>query len=589
VLVGGGSLARKAFSDQAKKDLVRGELVSLPILLVLLVVLFAGVVAAGIPLVVAVVAIAGGLLLLLGVSELTSITEYSINIVTMLGLGLAVDYSLLLVNRFREERGAGLGVHAAIRRMSETAGRTVLYSGLTVAACLLGLLLFAEAFVRSFAYGGVGVVLVGAVAALTLVPALLAIVGHRIKPARLGTGASPVGESRLFRLSRLVQRVAPLIIVLVVAGLVAGALPFARAELANSGIETLPRDSEPRRLYDLVTQRFQGGSAAEPVSILAETRFDSEALTGYTDRLRRQPGVVSAQAVPLTTNLTLLQVTPEGTSQGRIARDLVHTVRDRHGDLDVPFRTWVTGSAAFLVDYRASLAERLPWALGLMVLATLVLLFLMTGSVVVPLKAVLMAALSLGASFGVMVWVFQDGHLAGLLGFDPVGNIDVTLPVLIGVFAFGLSMDYEIFLLSRIKEAWDETGDSDLSVAVGVARTGRIITAAAVLITVVFLGFAASDLLTIKQAGVGMAVAVVLDATVVRLLLVPATMKVMGRWNWWAPGPLARLHRRYGLREADAPAVPPAPRITVGTATGAAPAEGVPAPGLIGAGEGRRT
>jgi RND superfamily putative drug exporter len=561
VVVGGGALARAAFSDQAKRDMVRGELVSLPILLVLLVVLFAGVIAAGIPLVVAVVAIAGGLLVLLGISELTSITEYSINIVTMLGLGLAVDYSLLLVNRFREERAAGLDVNAAIRRMSETAGRTVLYSGLTVAACMLGLLLFAEAFVRSFAYGGVGVVLVGVVAALTLVPAFLAVVGRRVKPAlTMGVTGSVAGGWRggagFYRISRLVQRAAPVIVVLVTAGLVASALPFTRAELANSGIDTLPRQSEARRLYELVSARFPGG-AADPLVILAETRWDGADLEGYVDRLDARPDVLAVQAIPLTSNLTLVQATPEGTSQGPAARDLVDAVRAGRDGLDAPFTVRVTGSAAFLVDYRASLADRLPWALALMGLATLLLLFFMTGSVVVPVKAVVMATLSLGASFGAMVWVFQDGHLAGLLGFEPAGYVDVTLPVLIGVFAFGLSMDYEIFLLSRIKEAWDETGDSDLSVAVGLAQTGRIITAAAVLITVVFLGFAASDLLTVKQAGVGMAVAVVLDATVVRILLVPATMKLMGRWNGWAPGPLARLHARYGLRDADAPAGPP--------------------------------
>jgi RND superfamily putative drug exporter len=557
VLLGGDAIARRAFSDQAKRDLVRGELVSLPILLVLLVVLFSGVIAAGIPLVVAVTAIAGGLLALLGISELAEITEYSINIVTMLGLGLAVDYSLLLVNRFREERSAGLGIEAAVRRMTETAGRTVLYSGLTVAACMLGLLLFAEGFVRSFAYGGVGVVLVAVAAALTLVPALLAVVGTRVKPA----GARD-GGGLFFRVSRLVQRAAPVIVVLVTAGLALSASPFTRAELANSGIDTLPPSNEARRMHELVTARFPGGGT-EPVVILAEAGWDSEPLRDYLERLDAQPGVVAARALPLTSGLTLVQATPEGTDQGPAARKLVADVRAGAGGIDAPFRVRVTGSAAFLVDYRASLAQRLPWALGLMVLATLVLLFLMTGSVVVPIKAVAMAALSLGASFGALVWIFQDGHLAGLLGFEPTGYVDVTLPVLIGVFAFGLSMDYEIFLLARIKEAWDTTGDSDLSVAIGLARSGRIVTAAAILITVVFLGFAASDLLTVKQAGVGMAVAVVLDATIVRMLLVPATMKLMGRWNWWAPAPLARLHARFGLSEsAEPPAAPDHQRAT---------------------------
>jgi uncharacterized membrane protein YdfJ with MMPL/SSD domain len=364
------------------------------------------------------------------------------------------------------------------------------------------------------------------------------------------------------------------IVVVVTAGLIAGAIPFTRAELANSGIDTLPRESEPRRLHDTIEQRFPGG-AADPVVVLAEAGWDSQALAAYVDRLRALPGVEAARAIPLSSGLTLVQLTPEGASQGPVARELVRAIRDGRDGLGAGFKVRVTGSAAFLVDYRASLADRLPWALGLMGLATLLLLFLMTGSVVVPVKAVVMAILSLGASFGVMVWVFQDGHLAGLLGFEPAGYVDVTLPVLIGVFAFGLSMDYEIFLLSRIKEAWDERGDSDLSVAVGLARSGRIISAAAVLITVVFLGFAASDLLTVKQAGVGMAAAVVLDATVVRLLLVPATMKLMGRWNWWAPGPLARLHARFGLREDSGAAPPPPAPLTA------------PAAALIGAGDDR--
>jgi RND superfamily putative drug exporter len=235
-----------------------------------------------------------------------------------------------------------------------------------------------------------------------------------------------------------------------------------------------------------------------------------------------------------------------------VATRLVEQVRA----LERPVAAGVTGPAAFLVDYRDSLTARLPYALGLVGLATFALLFLMTGSVVVPVKAIVMNVLSLGASFGALVWVFQEGHLSGLLGFDPPGMVDITIPVLIFVFAFGLSMDYEVFLLSRIKEAWDQTGDNDRAVALGLQRTGRIVTSAAALIVVVFLGFAAGELLTIKEVGLGMAIAVVLDATVVRMLLVPATMKLMGRWNWWAPPAMRRFHDRYGLAE-QRPSPPP--------------------------------
>ena len=230
------------------------------------------------------------------------------------------------------------------------------------------------------------------------------------------------------------------------------------------------------------------------------------------------------------------------------AQDVVAALRQ----LDAPFETLVGGEAAELVDLKASISARLPWALVIVGVATIVLLFLMTGSVVVAVKAIVMNVLSLGATFGVLVWVFQDGHLSGLLGFDAVGALDATMPLIVFLFAFGLSMDYEVFLLARIKEAWDETGDNDVAVATGLDRSGRIITSAAGLLVIVFAGFAAGELVLIKQLGLGMAVAVIVDATIVRTLLVPATMTLMGRWNWWAPAPLRGFHRRFGLHEAPA-------------------------------------
>ena len=248
----------------------------------------------------------------------------------------------------------------------------------------------------------------------------------------------------------------------------------------------------------------------------------------------------------------MVEVVPDGPPQGEQAQALVGDLRA----LDAPFETLVTGDVAELVDLKASIAARLPLALGIVGLATMVLLFLMTGSVVVAVKAVVMNVLSLGATFGVLVWVFQDGHLSGLLGFDAVGALDATMPLIVFLFAFGLSMDYEVFLLARIKEAWDETGDNDLAIAIGLDRTGRIITSAAALLVIVFAGFAAGELVLIKLLGVGMAVAVIVDATIVRTLLVPATMTLMGRWNWWSPAPLRRLHARFGLRETAAPATP---------------------------------
>jgi RND superfamily putative drug exporter len=545
VLVGGEERAREEFQRQAQEDLERGETLALPVMVVLLFLVFRGFVAAVTPLLVALVAVAGALLILLGVSEVADISAYSVNVVTMLGLGLAVDYSLLVVSRFREERGAGFELPEAVERTLATAGRTVAFSGLTVAAALCGLLAFAEPFLRSLAWGGIGVVLVAMVAAVTLVPALLGLWGRRIRPAPAHLQSD---HGTFYRLSRLVQRYAPAIVVLVAAVLVLFALPFRHARLENSGLESLPRSSESRQLFETVEARFQDGGT-DPVVVVVESVPGSPLVADFLRRVEELPGVARVEPRPVPPPLTVLDVIPEGTSEGPVATGLVERIRE----LERPAAVGVTGPAAFLVDYRDSLTGRLPYALGLIVLATFALLFLMTGSVVVPVKAIVMNVLSLGASFGALVWVFQDGHLSGLLGFDAPGMVDITVPVLIFVFAFGLSMDYEVFLLSRIKEAWDQTGDNDRAVALGLQRTGRIVTSAAALIVIVFLGFAAGELLTIKEVGLGMAIAVVLDATVVRMLLVPATMKLMGRWNWWAPPSLRRLHDRFGLAEQPLP------------------------------------
>jgi RND superfamily putative drug exporter len=541
VLVGGENPAQREFQDRSRGDLERGEAFALPLVIMLLLLIFRGLVALTLPLLVALVSVAGALLMLLGVSQATAISTYSVNVVTMIGLGLAVDYALLLTSRFREERATGLEVDAAIERTMASAGRTVAFSGLTVTVALAGLLIFAEPVLRSMAWGATGAVLVTMTASLTLLPALLGLWGRRITSRR-----SASSERGLFyRLSRLVQRFAALLVPLLVVGLVLLALPFRHAELRNSGYETLPRSSPSRQLFETVRDRFPGGGS-DPVVVVADLDPRSPLTAELAGRIRALPGVASMQPRPgLPPTLTVIDVVPDGPGQGDTATDLVRRIRA----LERPASVQVTGAAAFLVDYRDSLAGRLPFALGLIGLATLALLFLMTGSLVVPLKAIAMNVLSLGASFGALVWIFQQGHLSGLLNFTPVGMVDITVPVLIFVFAFGLSMDYEVFLLSRIKESYDQTGDNDRAVALGLQRTGRIVTSAAALVVAVFLGFAMGDLLTIKEIGVGMALAIVVDATVVRSLLVPATMKLMGRWNWWAPGPLRRLHERVAVRE----------------------------------------
>jgi putative drug exporter of the RND superfamily len=551
ILIGGQNPAQREFQDGSRRDLERGEMFALPLVILLLLLIFRGFVALTLPLIVAVVSVSGALLILLEVSQLTSISVYSVNVVTMVGLGLAVDYALLVVSRFREERAAGHGAEAAIERTLRTAGRTVAFSGLTVMVALAGLLLFAEPFLRSLAWGAMGVVLVTMAAALSLLPALLAMWGRRIRPL-----ASSGGDHGLFyRISRLVQRFAIVLVPLLVIGLVLLAAPFRNAKLENSGFESLPASSPSRQVFETVRDRFPGGGSDPVVAVADLSPFSPEA-ADLANRIKGLPGATTVQPrIGLPPTITVLDVTPRGPSQGDAATRLVREIRG----LERPATVQVTGSAAFLVDYRDSLAGRLPFALGLIALATFALLFLMTGSVVVPIKAILMNVLSLGASFGALVWIFQEGHLADPLRFTPVGHLDITVPVLVFVFAFGLSMDYEVFLLSRIKETYDETGDNDRAVALGLQRTGRIVTSAAALVVLVFLGFATGDLLTIKEIGIGMALAIVVDATVVRTLLVPAAMKLMGRWNWWAPAPMRRLHSRIALRERFEPPEPPEP------------------------------
>jgi RND superfamily putative drug exporter len=359
------------------------------------------------------------------------------------------------------------------------------------------------------------------------------------------------------------RRAVPVVVVVGV-GLVLLAAPFLHARFDDIGVHALPESSETRQVAEAIDARFPAVTA-EPVEALAEVDPDDPRLAGWVDDVSRLPGVVGATIDDEVSGaaVTVVEVHAEGESNGRTAQAVVRDVRA----LDPGFPVLVGGDPAEIVDLHDSITSRLPIVIGIVVVATLVLLFLMTGSVVVPVKAIVMNVLSLGATFGALVLVFQDGHLSGLLGFDPPGALDLVMPVIVFVFAFGLSMDYEVFLLSRIREVWEETGDNDLAVAQGLQRSGRIITSAALLIVIVFAGFAAGEIVAMKQLGIGLAIAVIVDATVVRCLLVPATMKLMGRWNWWAPAPLARLHARIGITEAPSvagrPRVPDAPSTPV--------------------------
>ncbi len=544
VLVGGEPIVLQEFETQAEEDLVRGEAIAIPIALLAMVFIFGGLRAAGMPLAVAAAGfLTAGIALLGATFVLDSVSVFAINVVSMLGLGLGIDYGLLLVSRFREERAGGETVGRAVETTVATAGITVVFSALTVAVAMSGMFVFQDPTMTSFGVGGLSAVIFSMVASLTLLPALLGMFGAKIRPAKVtadGTGA-------FYRLSRRVQRFALPILLVVGTGLALLATPFLDANLENGDPRSLPRSSEARAAALALADRFPSRGAA-PIVVMADVATDTATADSWVGELASidgVAGVVPRDGFPAGT--TVVEVIPEGTSQGQTAMDVVTTIRGRGADVD--FDVEVGGLAASTMDAREMIGDRVPWAIGVVVAATLVLLFLMTGSIAIPIKAVIMNVLSLGASFGALVWVFQDGNLSGLLGFDPIGSIDLWLPTIIFLFAFGLSMDYEVFLLGRIKEIHDRTGDNDHAVSMGLQKTGRIITSAAFLIVVVFAGFAAGETLTIKQLGVGLALAVIVDATIVRSLLVPATMKLLGEWNWWAPVPLRRLHDRFGLAE----------------------------------------
>ena len=590
--IGGVQQLVDEINERVEQDLRVGEAVALPLSLLVMVVVFGGFLAAGMPILGAVASIGGGLAVLLGFSYAIELDASVPSVVSVLGLGLCIDYGLLLVSRYREELRrieVGLevgGAHttadfrAAMERTLATAGRTVLFSGVTVAISLSGLLIFRASILRAVGAAGVSVVVVAVLVALTMVPALLALAGDRVlRPGlthrvpglrrlarRLGDVAP--AEGVFSRLARRVQR-RPVLIALACLGvLAAAAAPLLRIELVSSGVSLLPATSEQRLLLEDLAERFPASSQAP---ILVVSRTTPERLAAWADPIAGLDGVRGLdppRAVGETQNVGETQdvvsvIGVRTTTDPRLspAREVVQEIRDLVAAEGGPdgAQVWVTGESAQVLDFIGDIRRRAPLAIGVVVLATFVLLFLMTGSVLVPLKALVMNIVSLGASFGVLVWVFQDGNLQDLLGFTSNGGIDQNIPALALAFAFGLSMDYEVFLLSRVKEARDELladprgprrrPPNDLAVRRGLQRSGRIITSAALIVVIVFAGFAAGTLLLVKQMGVALAVAVAVDATIVRMLLVPATMTLLGEWNWWAPGPLRRLHARFGVSE----------------------------------------
>jgi RND superfamily putative drug exporter len=471
--------------------------------------------------------------------------------VTGLGLGLAIDYSLFVVSRYREELArSGPGLEA-IRATLATAGRTVLFSGLTVAAALASLLVFPQNFLYSMGVGGMIVALLAVAVALLVLPAILAVLGPRVNslaPRRLQRSAAadarPAATGFWYRLSRFVARRPGRIALSATIVLVAAGLPFLGIRFVVADAEVLPAEASARQADDALDRRFEP-HVSEPVRLVMAAE-PGERVDRYRQDVLDVAGVKEVSPPeregPAT---TVLNVTARVDALSEPGKELARDLRALHP----PFQVSVGGLAAEFVDLETSLLEHLPLAFAIVVAATMVLLFLMTGSIVLPFKALLMNVLSLSATFGILVLVFQDGRLEGLLDYTSQGALEITQPILLFALAFGLSTDYGVFLLSRIKEARDGGASDTDSVAMGLERTGRIVTAAAVLFAVAIGAFATSEIIFIKEVGIGTALAVLIDATLIRALLVPSLMELLGRWNWWAPRPLRWVHERFGLSE----------------------------------------
>lgn len=549
-------------------DLKSAELIAFPVTFVILILVFGSVLAALLPLIVGVGAILGADAALKVIASLTSVSVFAQNLVTALGLGLAIDYALLLTRRFREERGRGLPPREAAARTVATAGRTVVFSALTVAIALSSMLVFPTFFLRSFAYAGIAVVLFAALAATVVIPASLTLLGDRVNALDvrrvLPRRRQPRPGEGWARLTGAVMRRAPAFAICVVAVLAVVGLPFLHIQFGIADYRQLPASAQSRIVQQTIDSEFTLPPTGV-ITVLAGTSDRAE-LASYTAGLSRLPVTTSvvgptgtysggqlvqapsqASAAQTSGGLSYLSVYPDAPDVSPQSQQLVRAIRTS----PAPFATQVTGDAAQIVDTEHAIGARLPFAGLIIALATLLIVFLFTGSVLVPVLSVVFSVLSLGATFGAVVWVFQYGHGSGLLGFTPVGFIDITLPVLMFCVAFGLSMDYSLFVLSRIKERYDETSDPRMSVSYGIQRTGGIITAAAVILAVVLAAVGSSRITNIKMLGLGVALAVLVDALIVRCLLVPAALALAGRGAWWAPRPLRRVADRFALRETD--------------------------------------
>ncbi|MDQ3647377.1 MAG: MMPL family transporter [Actinomycetota bacterium] len=554
VKLGGGALAGPAVGEQVGEDIGRAEGLAFPIIFLLSFIFFRGFVAALLPLFVGVLTIFGTFLVLRVVNEALPLSIFALNLVIALGLGLAIDYSLFIVSRYREEIARSGAGPEALQRTLATAGRTVLFSTLTVAAALAVLLVFPQQFLYSMGLGGMVVALIAAMVSLVALPALLALLGTRVNslaPKSLRGASERVarGESAggWYRLSRAVMRRPALIATLTAAVLLLLGSQFLRIDFTGFSAENLPKSSEPRQVDDALDERFPANPTSSLIVAAGAGEGNQEDVAAFAGEIEDLPGVAAVEAPRYEgADTWRIDVVSAGDPLDDQSQELVEAIRSLQSPLD----PGVTGDTADFVDQQSSLGSRLPFGFAILCVTTLVLLFLLTGSLILPLKALLMNVLTLSAAFGLLVLIFQDGRLEGLLGYESEGALEATQPVLLFALVFGLSTDYAVFLLSRIKEARDSGLDDTEAVARGLERTGRIVTAAAALFCVAIGAFATSEIIFIKELGVGTALAVIIDATLIRALLVPSLMALLGRSNWWAPAPLRRLHRRVGLTES---------------------------------------
>nr|WP_237300027.1 MMPL family transporter [Streptomyces hygroscopicus] len=575
VQAGGGAAVGGDMSQQVVDDLVLAETIAVPLTLVLLLFVFGSVVAALLPLAIALIAIMGSFAQLSFLGSVTDVSVSATNLTTALGLGLGIDYALLMISRFREQLAAGAGVDDAVRQTVNTAGRTVAFSAATVAAALAALLVFPQYFLRSFGYAGVGVVALAAIGTLFVMPALFVVLGHRVnsgrlpwaKPGHIGARASLWG-----RLARTVMRRPALTALPVLAVLLLAASPLLGITFGTPDERVLPEGAESRQVAAALRENFNGSDDAA-LHVVIDQPLNKAPLAAYAAQLSRLEGVVrvdtsagtyaeggstaagpgnAALGRPDAQRISVVSSLPPRSDEAQSLVDEVRAVIPPGGS-----RPLVGGVDAELVDSKDSISGRLPIAVALVALTTFVLLFLFTGSVVQPLRALALNVISLGATLGVMTWIFQDGHFSSLLGFS-AQPMEVSMTVLMFCIAFGLSMDYEVFVTSRIKELHDLGEDNESAVANGLGHTGRIVTAAACLLAVSFFAFGTSKISFMQMFGLGSGLAILIDAVAVRGVLVPAAMRLLGRSAWYAPGFLRKIHGRFGLSEGG-PALVAAP------------------------------